>query len=62
MLIMTLHPTRIIVLVTTSLFVVAMAVTLAIIMDEAENKDTVAAAASYAAVLVVFVGTVFDSS
>ncbi|TVY84953.1 hypothetical protein LSUE1_G002734 [Lachnellula suecica] len=57
MLIVTLHPTKLTSLLTTSLFVVAVAVVLAWVMEDAQNKDIVAATAAYAAVLVVFVGT-----
>jgi len=57
MLIMTLHQSKLTSLLTTSVFVVAVAVVLAWVMDDAENKDIVAATAAYAAVLVVFVGT-----
>ena len=57
MLIMTLHPTKLTSLLTTSLFIIAVAVILAWVMEDAQNKDSVAATAAYAAVLVVFVGT-----
>jgi di/tricarboxylate transporter len=57
MLIMTLRPSKHMALVTTSVFVVAVAVLLAWVMEDAQNKDIVAATAAYAAVLVVFVGT-----
>lgn len=57
MLVMTLHPSRVTSLVTTSVFVVGVAVVLAWVMDDAQNKDIVGATAAYAAVLVVFVGT-----
>jgi VIT1/CCC1 family predicted Fe2+/Mn2+ transporter len=57
MLIMTLHQTKLTSLLTTSLFVVAVAVTLAWWMEDAKNQDVIAATAAYAAVLVVFVGT-----
>jgi hypothetical protein len=56
MLIMTLHPTRLTVLLTTSLCVIIVAVALAVYMENAEPKDVMAAVAAYAAVLVVFVG------
>jgi hypothetical protein len=56
MLIMSLHPTRLTQLLTTSLFVVSVALILAWLMDDAERKDMVAATAAYAAVLAVFVG------
>ncbi|KAH6671173.1 hypothetical protein B0J14DRAFT_656158 [Halenospora varia] len=58
MLIMALHPTKITVLVTTTMFVLSVAIVLAWRMEDAQNKDIVAATAAYAAVLVVFVGTV----
>ena len=57
MLIMTLHPTRVTKLVTTSAFVIVVAVLLAYIMTDATPKDVIGATAAYAAVLVVFVGT-----
>jgi hypothetical protein len=57
MLIMALHQSKLTSLLTTSLFVVAVAVTLAWWMEDATNKDIVGATAAYAAVLVVFVGT-----
>lgn len=57
MLIMTLHPTKLTSLLTASLFIIAVAVILAGVMEDAQNKDIVAATAAYAAVLVVFVGT-----
>ena len=57
MLIMTLHPTRLTTLLTSSLFIFAVVATLAGVMDTAEPKDIVGATAAYAAVLVVFVGT-----
>jgi len=57
MLIMTLHQSKLTSLLTTSLFVVAVAVTLAWWMEDATSKDIVGATAAYAAVLVVFVGT-----
>lgn len=57
MLIMTLHPTPLTNLLTTTLFVLAVAVVLAAWMTDAEGKDIIAATAAYAAVLVVFVGT-----
>lgn len=56
MLIMTLHPSVLTVLVTTSVSVLIVGALLAIGMAEAEPKDFVAATAAYAAVLVVFVG------
>lgn len=57
MLIMTLHPTLLTALLTTSIFVFAVAVIIAITMKTAEPKDVLGATAAYAAVLVVFVGT-----
>jgi hypothetical protein len=57
MLIMTLHPTLLTALLTTSVFVIAVAVILAIRMETAQPKDLLGIAAAYAAVLVVFVGT-----
>jgi hypothetical protein len=57
MLIMTLHQSKLTSLLTTSLFVIAVAVTLAWWMEDAKNQDVMAATAAYAAVLVVFVGT-----
>jgi hypothetical protein len=57
MLIMTLHQSKLTSLLTTSLFVVVVAVTLAWWMEDAKNQDVMAATAAYAAVLVVFVGT-----
>ena len=57
MLIMTLHPTLLTSLLTTSLFVTAIAATLAAVMETADPKDIVGATAAYAAVLVVFIGT-----
>jgi VIT1/CCC1 family predicted Fe2+/Mn2+ transporter len=56
MLIMTLHSSKVTSLVTTSVFVLAGAVSLAWFMDTAEPKDTIGATVAYAAVLVVFVG------
>ena len=56
MLIMTLHPTELTTLLTTSIFVLVVAVILAWYMKEADKKDILAATAAYAAVLVVFVG------
>ncbi len=44
-------------LVTTSVFVVAVAIALAYFMKDAQTKDIIGATAAYAAVLVVFVGT-----
>ena len=57
MLIMTLHPTILTALLTTTLFVLAVALILASVMTDAESKDVVGATAAYAAVLVVFIGT-----
>jgi hypothetical protein len=57
MLIMTLHQTKLTSLLTTSLFVLAVAAILAVVMKTAEPKDIVGATAGYAAVLVVFIGT-----
>jgi uncharacterized membrane protein YqjE len=57
MLIMTLHNTRLTTLLTTSLFVIGVAVGLAWKMKDAKSQDIIAATAAYAAVLVVFVGT-----
>lgn len=57
MLIMTLHQSKLTSLLTTSLFVVAVAVFSAWWMEDATSKDIVGATAAYAAVLVVFVGT-----
>ncbi|KAH8786454.1 hypothetical protein F5882DRAFT_439140 [Hyaloscypha sp. PMI_1271] len=57
MLIMTLHPTLLTALLTTSLFVFAVAILIAVTMKTAEPKDVLGATAAYAAVLVVFVGT-----
>jgi hypothetical protein len=54
MLIMTLHPTKVTSLVTTSAFVFVVAVLLAYIMTDPTN--VIGATAAYAAVLVVFVG------
>ncbi|KAF2255253.1 hypothetical protein BU26DRAFT_153088 [Trematosphaeria pertusa] len=56
MLIMVLHPTQTKSLVVTCVFVIAVAVGLAVFMDTAEPKDIIASVAGYAAVLVVFVG------
>lgn len=57
MLIMTLHQSKVTSLVTTSVFVIAVAVALAWFMKDAQAKDIIGATAAYAAVLVVFVGT-----
>lgn len=56
MLIMTLHPTRLTQLLTTSLFVVAVALVLAC-LEQLQPKDIIGATAAYAAVLVVFIGS-----
>lgn len=56
MLIMTLHPTKLTRLLTSSCFVIVVAMTLAVVMDTAEPRDIIASTATYAAVLVVFVG------
>jgi len=56
MLIMILHSSKVTSLVTTSVFVLFVAVSLAWLMDTAEPKDIIGATAAYAAVLVVFVG------
>ena len=57
MLIMTLHPSRNVSLVTTSLATFLFALILAFGATESAGKDVLAATAAYAAVLVVFVGT-----
>ncbi|KAL6352898.1 hypothetical protein LRP88_13373 [Fusarium phalaenopsidis] len=57
MLIVSFRPSKLIGLLTTSLFVVGVAVALAWFMKDAAPKDILTAAAAYAAVLVVFVGT-----
>ncbi|KAG4442335.1 hypothetical protein IFR05_002186 [Cadophora sp. M221] len=56
-LIMALHQSLLTSLVTTSVFVIAVAVALAWFMKDAQAKDIIGATAAYAAVLVVFVGT-----
>ena len=56
MLIMTLHPTKLTRLLTSSCFIIVVAVALAAFMDTAEPKDIIASTAAYAAVLVIFVG------
>lgn len=58
MLIMTLHPTLLTNLLTTSMFVLGVAVILAVWMTDADDKDIIGATAGYAGVLVVFVGTI----
>lgn len=57
MLIMRLHPTLLTQLLTTSVFVLAVAVVLAWYMSDAKKQEILGATAAYAAVLVVFVGT-----
>ena len=57
MLIMRLHPTLLTELVTTSVFVLSVGVILAWYMKDARKSDILAATATYAAVLVVFIGT-----
>ena len=57
MLIMTLHPSRNVSLVTTSLATFIFALILAVGATNSAGKDVLAATAAYAAVLVVFVGT-----
>ena len=57
MLIMKLHATLLTQLVTTSVFILAVGVVLAWYMRDAQKRDILAATATYAAVLVVFVGT-----
>lgn len=52
MLIMTLHQSKLTSLLTTSVFVVGVAVALAWRLEDAKNQDIVAATAAYAAVLV----------
>ncbi len=56
MFIMTINPGMGKSLITTSCFVVVVAIGLAIFMDDSQPKDVVACTAAYAAVLVVFVG------
>lgn len=56
MLVMVLHPTRLIVVLTPSICVIAAAVCLAVFMVDSQPKDVLACTAAYAAVLVVFVG------
>jgi hypothetical protein len=62
MLIMSLHPTKLTNLLTTSTFVVAVSLVLALVMENAEGKDIITATAAYAAILVVFVGAVTTST
>ena len=57
MLIMTLHPSRNVSLITTSLATFIFALILALGATNSAGKDVLAATAAYAAVLVVFVGT-----
>jgi hypothetical protein len=57
MLIMVLHPTKLTVLLTTVVCVLFVAVALAASMQDADNKDILAATAAYTAVLVVFIGS-----
>jgi hypothetical protein len=57
MLIMTLHPTLLTALLTTTAFVLAVAVIIAVRVKTAEAKELLTITAAYAAVLVVFVGT-----
>ena len=57
MLIMTLHPSRNVSLITTSLATFLFALILALGATQSAGKDVLAATAAYAAVLVVFVGT-----
>jgi hypothetical protein len=54
---MTLHQSKLTSLLTTSLFVIAVAVALSLFMNDATGKDIMGVTAAYAAVLVVFVGT-----
>ncbi|KAF5009263.1 hypothetical protein FDECE_4475 [Fusarium decemcellulare] len=56
MLIMVLHPGKMASMLTTSSFVVAAAICLAVFMEDSQSKDVIACTAAYAAVLVVFVG------
>jgi len=57
MLIMTLSPTKLTALITTTAFVMVVAVILSVTMTTAENKDILGATAAYAAVLIIFVST-----
>jgi hypothetical protein len=57
MLVMSLHPTRLTQLLTTSVFVLVVGIILAWYMKDADKKDILGATAAYAAVLVVFVGS-----
>lgn len=54
--IMTLHSTMSTTLLTTSLFMLAVGLVLALSMDSAAPKDILTATAAYAAILVVFCG------
>jgi len=62
MLIMTLHPSTTVNLVTVSAATFFFAIALAIGAKESSGKDVLAATAAYAAVLVVFVGTSTSAS
>jgi uncharacterized membrane protein len=55
----TLHSSKVTSLVTTSVFVLAVAVSLAWSMDTREPKDIIGATAAYAAILVVFCQLVY---
>ena len=61
LLIMTLRQTRVTCLVTTSVFVLIVALLLAWFKGEAKSQDVIGATAAYAAVLVVLVGTSLSS-
>ena len=56
-LIMTLHPSQVISLVTISVATILFALCLAVFANSTAGKDVLAATAAYAAVLVVFLGT-----
>ena len=62
MLIMKLYSTTLNVCLTTTLFVIAVSIVLAISMSNTSPKDLLGITAAYAAVLVVFVGTSTTSS
>ncbi|CZT11922.1 uncharacterized protein RAG0_15922 [Rhynchosporium agropyri] len=62
MLIMTLHEGKTTSLVTISVFVFVVAITLAWRMKDAQAKDIIGATAAYHAVLVVFVGTITNTT
>jgi hypothetical protein len=62
MLIMVLYPGLLTVLLTTSISVLVFGIVLAVAIKDAEPKDIVVTTAAYAAVLVVFVGTVGGST